>query len=201
MDIALAIFAWRRGWKAWSLLPIGVAFFIVLVISGSEGLDTPAGIFLYFLVALAELGTLGYMVAKPRQVSQPGIWNSARPAGAEAIRVPDRKQSTPLPATIVCSAAMAKLVLPDGSEIPVDDAVKPIGRNDFDKAVSPEDLKYISRQHLMITAQDDKYFVEDLNSTNGTKANGSDIQGKSRQELKDGDRIEVADMVALTFKV
>jgi pSer/pThr/pTyr-binding forkhead associated (FHA) protein len=42
--------------------------------------------------------------------------------------------------------------------------------------------------------------VEDLNSANGTKTNGSDIRGKSRQELKDGDRIEVADVVALTFK-
>jgi pSer/pThr/pTyr-binding forkhead associated (FHA) protein len=66
--------------------------------------------------------------------------------------------------------------------------------------VSPEDLKYISRQHLMIRTEEDKYFVEDLNSANGTKTNGSDIRGKSRQELKDGDRIEVADVVALTFK-
>jgi pSer/pThr/pTyr-binding forkhead associated (FHA) protein len=105
-----------------------------------------------------------------------------------------------LPATVVSATAAPKLVLPDGIEIPVNAAAKSIGRIDFDKVLSREDLKYISRQHLVIKAEDDKYYIEDLNSTNGTKTNGLDIKGKSRQELKDGDRIRVADVVELTFK-
>jgi hypothetical protein len=199
MDIALAVFAWRRGWKAWALLPIGLAFFIVLIISGSGAVVTPAGIFFNFIVVLAELVTLGYMVAKPRRVSHPHVESSSS-AEADAVNVSIDKSETSLPATVIAYIATAKLVLPDGSEILIDDAVRSIGRDDFDKVVSPEDLKYISRQHMVIRAEDGKYLVEDLNSTNGTKANGKDIRGKSRQELKDGDRIDVADVLALTFK-
>jgi len=201
MDIALTVFAWRRGWKAWALLPLGIAFFIVLVISSSAALEESAGILLYFLVVLAELGALGYMVAKPRRVSQPHVRNKLSPAEASSISTPVDKPAKLLPATAVCSTATAKLVLPDGNEIRIDDAVKPIGRNDFDKIVPQENLKYISRQHLLILSNMGRYFIEDLNSVNSTKANGVDIRGKGRQELKDGDRIEIADMVALTFHV
>jgi hypothetical protein len=200
MDIVLTVLAWRRGWKAWALLPIGIAFFIALVISGSSNLGT-SGIFLYLLIALAELGTLGYMVAKPRRVSQPHFESSNSPAKAGAVSTPVDEPAKLLPATVACSTATAKLVLPDGSEIRIDDAVKPIGRDDFDKVVSPEDLKYISRHHMVIRAEDGKYFVEDLNSANGTKANGIDISGKGIEAFKNGDRIAVADVVALTFQV
>jgi hypothetical protein len=42
--------------------------------------------------------------------------------------------------------------------------------------------------------------MEDLNSMNGTKTNGIEIRGR-RCELNNGDKIEVAGVAALTFKV
>lgn len=198
MDIVLAVFAWRRGWKAWALLPIGMAFLMILFIGGA-GVDGGEALFLYVVIGFAELGTLGFMVAKPRLASQTQFSSDESRDDVSPVSIPIDKPSS-LPATVVSSTGTPKLVLPDGLEIPVNAAAKPIGRVDFDKVVSQESLKYISRQHLVIEADDDKYFIEDLNSTNGTKTNGVDIRGKRRQELKDGDRINVADVVELTFK-
>jgi pSer/pThr/pTyr-binding forkhead associated (FHA) protein len=48
----------------------------------------------------------------------------------------------------------------------------------------------VSRKHCRIFSEEDKFFVEDLGSMNGTTVNGSKIQSKI--ELKDGDSINVA---------
>ncbi len=45
-----------------------------------------------------------------------------------------------------------------------------------------------SRRHFRIVAQGGLYFVEDLDSTNGTRLNGRRIQ---RERLGDGDKIQV----------
>jgi pSer/pThr/pTyr-binding forkhead associated (FHA) protein len=44
----------------------------------------------------------------------------------------------------------------------------------------------MSRQHFVVTPRDDKYFVRDLNSTNGTYVNNERI---TETELKPNDRI------------
>jgi len=198
MDIVLAVFAWRRGWKAWALLPIGIAFFTSFFI-GASGVSGGGAVALFLLIALAELSTLGLMVAKPR-VSKQADYKPSPVEAAPANATIDKPPAL-LPVTQVSPMAIAKLVLPDGGEITIDAPIKAIGRTDFDETLSPEDLNYISRQHLVISTENDKYFIEDINSTNGTRANGTDIRGKSRQELKDGDRIKIADVVELTFVV
>ncbi len=65
LDIILTVFAWRRGWKAWALLPMGITFIILLFVGVSE---ETIGLVLFFV--LAELGTLIFMVVKPRKKSQ-----------------------------------------------------------------------------------------------------------------------------------
>jgi hypothetical protein len=200
LDIILTVFAWRRGWKAWAVLPMCIGIPIAWTIFFfSVALNAPGGLILCFLVALAELGTLGYMVAKPRQSSQSGTASGIKPAGALQYAY----HSSPAmaqPATVVSPSTTAKLVLPNNCEILLNEVVTPIGRNDFDRVVPPEALRYISRQHLLIRSDGNRYSIEDLDSANGTKANGIDIRGKGKQELMDGDQIDVANAVALTFR-
>lgn len=105
-------------------------------------------------------------------------------------------------------AIKAKLLLPNNNEIALTEAIKMIGRSDFERVLSSESLKYISRVvadqgkfHLRTSFENGKFYIEDVNSANGTKLNGADIKGKGKQELKDNDKIEVAEVTTLTFKV
>ncbi|MFV2067037.1 MAG: SpoIIE family protein phosphatase [Pirellulales bacterium] len=57
------------------------------------------------------------------------------------------------------------------------------------------DVAAVSRQHARIIREVDEYFLEDLESRNGTFLNGQEVQG--RQALRDGDRVIICD---LTFR-
>lgn len=57
--------------------------------------------------------------------------------------------------------------------------------------------RQISRQHIRVTREDGKFFIEDLDSRNGTWINGQRIQGK--QELFDGDEVHVALAIRMRF--
>jgi hypothetical protein len=53
LEILLTVVCWRRGWKAWALTPLGVAFFtgfaigVIAVMTGQESaLDDLGGVFL-----------------------------------------------------------------------------------------------------------------------------------------------------------
>lgn len=50
----------------------------------------------------------------------------------------------------------------------------------------------ISRYHAKITCQDDTYFIEDLNSTNGTRINGGMLSYKTRVSLRKNESIYFA---------
>jgi Ca-activated chloride channel homolog len=94
----------------------------------------------------------------------------------------------------VVAAPKAKLVTGPGQDVPV--AVKGdtmIGR-DASGAVVLDDPQ-ASRRHARIFYQDDAYWIEDLNSTNGTRVNGETI---TKQQLQANDQISVGDAV-LTF--
>lgn len=57
--------------------------------------------------------------------------------------------------------------------------------------------RQISRQHIRIFKQGDMYYIQDLDSKNGTWVNG--LQLKGSRELHDGDEIHVALQVRLRF--
>ena len=50
----------------------------------------------------------------------------------------------------------------------------------------------ISRTHCQITQKDHRYFVEDLNSANGTFVNGEKLKPGRQKELKNGDTLRLA---------
>ena len=202
LDIILTVFAWRRGWKALALLPMGITFFISLFLGFSE--ETIGWL---FILIIAEIGTLIFMVAKGRKKEEPVVYvapvvppvTPAIEPYSPPVKAPPAIVLEP-PATLA-PVNRAKLVLPDNSEIAINIPVKLIGRTDLEKVVSPDNLKYVSRRHFMINSDSSRYYVEDQNSSNSTKVNGINIKGLGKQELKDGDKIDLADMVGLTFKV
>lgn len=60
----------------------------------------------------------------------------------------------------------------------------------------------VSRRHIAISRDDEKrvLFVEDLNSTNGTRLNGFWLDAGRRYRLRDGDRLELGDLtITLRF--
>lgn len=75
-----------------------------------------------------------------------------------------------------------------------------LGRDDLNRLVPEHSLEYISRRHLIIRFENGQYYVEDQNSTNGTRLNGTEIQGKGKFKLNHGDLIEVADVIAFSFE-
>lgn len=54
-----------------------------------------------------------------------------------------------------------------------------------------EGVKYgVSRQHSLLTYEDEILYIEDLHSTNGTRINGKRIAPGERCRLRSGDEIE-----------
>jgi hypothetical protein len=86
-----------------------------------------------------------------------------------------------------------------GKQFPLSDDESQIGRWDADGGIFPDvDLDAddpeakVSRRHARIMRRNDKYFIEDLGSTNGTFINrGRRLLPGDRQSLNDGDEIIV----------
>jgi len=87
---------------------------------------------------------------------------------------------------------VAKLILPNNNEIKITKDEKIFGREDFVGVVSSDDLLFIGRRHFKIIRMDDRLYIQDLDTKNGTKLNGEEIKGLGRRELKGGDEILVA---------
>ncbi|MBM3183478.1 MAG: FHA domain-containing protein [Chloroflexi bacterium] len=98
----------------------------------------------------------------------------------------------------------ARIIMPGGSEITLTSAPVFIERSDFDSKLPHDILMKISRQHVLITCNRGRYYLQDYGrdgkgSTNHTKLNGVDIYGKGKKVLKDGDKIELAGQQELTL--
>jgi len=66
-----------------------------------------------------------------------------------------------------------------------------IGRS-RDSDVQIED-RYASSIHARVFSREGRFFVEDMNSTNGTLLNGATLKGEA--ELIDGDNVQIGDTV------
>ncbi len=98
------------------------------------------------------------------------------------------------------------MVVADGTRINLARSEVLVGRVDPVSGVFPEvDLTPhggeeggVSRRHLKITQGGDQYFVEDLNSTNGTWIGQSRVQPGARVPLNNGDQLRLG-KVLLNF--
>ncbi len=105
------------------------------------------------------------------------------------------------------------LVFPDNTEQPIPPSQWLIGRTDLAKFLpDPKQANEISRGHLTVFQEGDRFFVEDGTtmvqrkpSTNKTwLVRGSSrilVTGTGRTELQDADEIDVAELVTLQFVV
>ena len=56
------------------------------------------------------------------------------------------------------------------------------------------DRDTISQQHVQIEREEDAYYIEDLNSTNGTYINEEPLAYKERRRLSSNDIVRLADV-------
>jgi hypothetical protein len=145
----------------------------------------------------AELTEVAEPPVQPIKHAEPtALGKPVEPLVAESAK-PEPSQP-PAPAV---PGIKAKLVITQtgrvGQEYGITKDAVNVGRLDPDGGVWPDiDLtqddpgSQVSRKHARIFFKDDKYFIEDLGSTNGTFINkGSRLAPGVPQELKSGDEI------------
>lgn len=80
----------------------------------------------------------------------------------------------------------------------IDRPITTIGKRKEEADIVLEDMS-VSRLHARIVKEKDKYYIEDLNSTNGTFKNGLRLQPYERRELEPEDEIK-AGRVIMVFR-
>lgn len=201
LEIGLTIWAWHRGWKSRSLLPISLGImsciFLVFVLHDVGEFDMYIGsISGFIIIELVVIAVLIYMIVRPRKGFKKVQNNSTQKS---AHSYPGMEPTTNLKQD--SSMAGATLVLPNGKKIDVEQAITPIGRKNFEDSLPSVSLNFISRRQCWIRSGNGQYYIEDYLSANGTKLNGVDIKGKGLHSLKDMDRIDIAGVVVVVFKI
>ena len=156
---------------------------------------------LWGLIALLVIAAIVIIILLIRKHAVARRTQAADTQAGHATPAESTSPADTLPATTpVIEATPAKLVMPDGSEILLAGNAKSFGRHDFEKFLPHDNVSYISRQHINIWYENGQYYSEDRSSTNGTRINGTDIKGTGRHALADGDLIELAGKLSITFK-
>ena len=104
------------------------------------------------------------------------------------------------------STAHAFLRTRSGAMLGLESSLVIIGRKDT-QTEAPLDLDLsqhdpsnaLSRRHACIGRQGSNYYIQDLESMNGTRVNEEDVLPGRRMPLQDGDRIEFGRGVRVTF--
>ena len=149
------------------------------------------------LLVVAAIVTAVLLIRRPRKVKN--VQELDTQAG-QPIQTEETTPTDTLPVTTPGQEPPpAKLAMPDGNEILLAGNARSLGRHDFEKFIPQEHVLYISRQHVNLWYEDGQYFIEDRSSTNGTKINGTAIKGTGRHQLSDGDSIELAGKLSITF--
>jgi hypothetical protein len=107
-------------------------------------------------------------------------------------------QTTMTPAS-ESSKFMAKLVLKENQEFLIKDYERTFGREDFIGVAPADELMFIGKDHFKINRDDDGFYIEDLNTKNGTSLEGEDISGQGKRKLTDGDEIVVAKTLQIKY--
>jgi hypothetical protein len=143
------------------------------------------------LLAIAAALAVVFLVRRPAAAHAGG--NRRNGYLATATRASGRTPAT----TPVDSGP--RLIMSNGEGIPLSSGGS-LGRSDFSSLVKADEADLISRRHIQFDCEDGECFIEDRGSTNGTRLNGSPINGKGRYLLREGDKVELADVLTLTFK-
>jgi hypothetical protein len=97
------------------------------------------------------------------------------------------------------NVSYAQLILPNNNNIIVDGAERIIGREDFVGVISTDKLLFIGKDHFKIIKKPDGFYIQDMNTKNGTQLNGEDIGSNSQKPLNSGDKILVGKTLRIKF--
>lgn len=131
------------------------------------------------------------------------------PALAAAIPVTTTRTGPTPATTAVPRTVCAQILIANGQSVElVGKSSYLIGREDQVSGIYPDvdttrsdgDAAGVSRRHAEIVQQRDLWFLQDLNSTNGTYINNQRLAPHARQPLQSGDQIRLGKWAA-TFQV
>ena len=177
----------------------GTSGVFTLGLGGKDGAVNPFLLYVLLigLLAVAAVGIVVFLTRRPAAAA------SGTHAGTQTghlpwttTRVADGTPHT----TPINTGPGPKFAIAGGGCIPISGNAGSLGRNDLRSLVNADKADLISREHLRFDCEDGEYYIEDSKSTNGTKINGSSIKGKGRYLVKEGDEIELADALTLTFQ-
>jgi hypothetical protein len=199
LEIGLTVWAWNRGWKTWALLPSGIglclSILIALILHDAGALKIyVSSIGAFIFIDVVAVAALIFMVIQPKRITD--IDGGRKTADSVQSHEASNKN-----VTVSLSPAKAKLITRDNKEVSISESIRPIGRADFQGLIPSSELRYISSQHFWIRTDKGKYFIEDYQSTNGTRLNRVDIKGTGLHSIKNGDKIDIAGILVVNFKV
>jgi hypothetical protein len=126
-------------------------------------------------------------------------WRHARRGSNQDRESADVTDVQELSEGMSSDTASAKIALPNGMEIQIDGNGRVIGRGDLARALALDELGLVSRRHFEVKTENEQFYIEDLDSANGTRLNGEEISGKGQVELNNDDVIEPAGAIQLKF--
>ncbi len=142
----------------------------------------------------AIVGMLGFYI----------YWSYSRRRGSRShdeLLLSSEAEPETIAAEIQQNAVGAKIALPNGIELQLSSKNRVIGRGDLARALDLDALALISRRHFEVKFEDERFYIEDLGSANGTRLNGEDISNKGPVSLNDNDVIEPAGAICLKFYI
>jgi hypothetical protein len=157
-----------------------------------------------FLLLLAVIGAALYFFLVMRRAPLPRLAPSPAPVAAPVIAPNDNTEFigkvVPADLTIVSAhrpqvTQKARLLVKPDREIQLNPSVETVIGRDSTNAAFIDD-RQVSRHHARISWSDGDFWIEDLNSLNGTRVNGETLT--ARHKLAPGETINVGD-TNLTF--
>jgi hypothetical protein len=95
--------------------------------------------------------------------------------------------------------SFAQLILPNNNNIIVNGAERILGREDFLGIISTDKLMFIGKEHLKVIKDSGCFYIQDLNTKNGTMLNGEVLKGFEKVKLEDGDKIVLAKSLTIKY--
>jgi hypothetical protein len=93
----------------------------------------------------------------------------------------------------------ARLILKENQEFLIKEYEQIFGREDFLGVLESENLAFIGKEHFKITKNKNGFYIEDLETKNGTLLNKIEIKGAGPKKLKNKDKILVAKTLRLRY--
>jgi len=104
----------------------------------------------------------------------------------EQPTTPNSSSSETPPKKLLLKIVKSNFFMPQ-TEWRLDPGEYVIGRYPSNDVVIPD--PYVSRRHARVFFKDGEWYIEDLNSTNGTIVDNEDIRGKGPKKIGDGSEI------------